>query len=115
MTISLNNIHSLTEFKRNANVYVEQVRTSQSPLVLTINGKAAVIIQDAESYQAMIDRLQVTEIELKELKLSQLRQELQIGIEQLNNGESRNYTEDTIHQLFDEIKCQGREELGQDS
>ena len=115
MAISLNNIHSLTEFKRNANIYVEQVRTSQSPLVLTINGKAAVIIQDAESYQATIDRLRVTEIELQELKLAQLRQELQVGVEQINSGESLNYTEDNIHQLFDEIKHQGREELGRDS
>jgi prevent-host-death family protein len=116
MSISLKNIHSLTEFKRNANVYVEQVCTSQSPLVLTVNGKAAVVIQ------ATIDRLQVAEAQLQELKLSCLRQELQVGIDQLDSfaaaGEDRlegkNYTEATIHELFDKIKHQGRSALGLD-
>jgi prevent-host-death family protein len=122
MSISLKNIHSLTEFKRNANVYVEQVCTSQSPLVLTVNGKAAVVIQDAESFQTTIDRLQVAEAQLQELKLSCLRQELQVGIDQLDSfaaaGEDRlegkNYTEATIHELFDKIKHQGRSALGLD-
>jgi prevent-host-death family protein len=122
MSISLKNIHSLTEFKRNANVYVEQVCTSQSPLVLTVNGKAAVVVQDAESFQTTIDRLELAEAQLQELKLSWLRQELQVGIEQLNRfaaaGEdghqSKNYTEATIHELFDEIKQQGRSALGRD-
>jgi prevent-host-death family protein len=121
MTISLKNIHSLTEFKRNANVYVEQVCTSQSPLVLTVNGKAAVVIQDAESFQATIDRLQAAEGQLQELKLSLLRQELQVGIEQLDcfaAGDDRlqgqDYTAETIYQLFDEIKHQGRLALGRD-
>ncbi|WP_310482936.1 type II toxin-antitoxin system Phd/YefM family antitoxin [Chamaesiphon sp. VAR_48_metabat_403] len=122
MSISLKNIHSLTEFKRNANVYVEQVCTSQSPLVLTVNGKAVVVIQDAESFQTTIDRLQLAETQLQELKLSWLRQELQVGIEQLdclaltgdNRHPGKNYTEATIHELFDEIKHQGRSALRRD-
>jgi prevent-host-death family protein len=114
MEISLKNIHSLTEFKRNANVYVEQVRSSHSPLVLTINGEAAVIVQDAESFQATIDQLKAVETELQALKLSQLRQDIQIGVDQLDQGQSTDYTEDTLNQLFDEIKSQGRAELGID-
>jgi prevent-host-death family protein len=114
MEISLKNIHSLTEFKRNANIYVEQVRISHDPLVLTINGEAAVIVQDAESFQATIDQLRALEAELQTLKLLRLRQDLQVGIEQLDRGESLDYTEDTLHELFDEVKRQGREELGID-
>jgi prevent-host-death family protein len=108
MEISLKNIHSLTEFKRNANVYVEQVRNSLSPLVLTVNGEAAVIVQDAAGFQAMIDRLRAVEAELQELKLAQLRDDLQVGIDQLDRGEGESYTEDTMHLLFEDIKQQGR-------
>ncbi len=111
MEISLKNIHSLTEFKRNANIYVEQVRNSHAPLVLTINGEAAVIIQDAESFQATIDQLRAVEAELQALKLSQLRQDIQIGVDQLDQGQGNDYAKDTIHQLFDEIKSQGRADL----
>ena len=46
-TIDLRNIHSLTDFKRNANAYVEQLQATQLPLVLTVNGKAAVVVQEA--------------------------------------------------------------------
>ena len=35
-------IHSLSDFKRNTNEFVERMRGSGHPLVLTINGKAAV-------------------------------------------------------------------------
>lgn len=106
MEISLNNIHSLTEFKRNANVYVEQVRNSLSPLVLTVNGEAAVIVQDAAGFQATIDRLRAVEAELQELKLAQLRSDLQVGVDQLDRGEGITYTEETIHQLFEDVKQQ---------
>ena len=32
---------------------VKQVQKTKQPLVLTVNGKAAVVIQDSESYQRM--------------------------------------------------------------
>jgi prevent-host-death family protein len=122
MEISLKNIHSLTEFKRNANVYVEQVRNSLSPLVLTVNGEAAVIVQDAASFQTTIDRLRAVEAELQELKLAQLRYDLQVGVDQLDSfacakgdrGDGESYTEETMHQLFEDLKQQGRAGLGID-
>jgi prevent-host-death family protein len=116
MEINLKNIHSLTEFKRNANVYVEQVRNSLSPLVLTVNGEAAVIVQDAAGFQATIDRLRAVEAELQELKLAQLRYDLQVGVDQLDSfacdkgdrGEGITYTDETMHQLFEDVKQQSR-------
>jgi prevent-host-death family protein len=48
-------IQSLTDFKQNASSIVKEVRETKEPVVLTVNGKAAVVVQDAESYQAMID------------------------------------------------------------
>jgi prevent-host-death family protein len=54
-------IQSLSDFKQNASKLVKQVRLTKEPLVLTVNGKAAVVIQDAESYQTMIDRGEYSE------------------------------------------------------
>ncbi len=110
--INLDNIHSLTDFKRNASNYVEQVRETRSPLVLTVNGKAAVIVQDASAFQGLLDRMQAMEVELRELKLATLRQDLQVGLDQLANGQYTEYTEDSLDALFDEIKREGRQELG---
>jgi prevent-host-death family protein len=55
--ISLKDIESLTAFKRKTNEYVKKIRESGNPLVLTVNGKAAIIVQDAESYQRMLELL----------------------------------------------------------
>jgi prevent-host-death family protein len=50
-------IHSMSDFKRNTSEFLEQIRGSGHPLVLTINGKARVVVQDAASYQKLLDRV----------------------------------------------------------
>jgi prevent-host-death family protein len=112
-TIDLRNIHSLTDFKRNANAYVEQLQATQLPLVLTVNGKAAVVVQEAGAFQSLIDRIASMETELQSFKLAQLHQDLKSGIEQLDRGQSVTYTQDNIHELFDEIRTQGRTDIKQ--
>lgn len=54
---STNDIHSLTDFQRNAKDYVKRLADTKRPEVLTVNGKAQVVIQDAEAYQEMTDLL----------------------------------------------------------
>jgi len=51
-------IHSLTDFQRNAKAVIERVRTQHQPVVITVNGEAAVVIQDAGDYQRMEDERQ---------------------------------------------------------
>ena len=48
-------IQSLTTFRRRSGDFVKQLRKSKRPVVLTVKGKAAVIVQDAESYQRLLD------------------------------------------------------------
>jgi prevent-host-death family protein len=55
--ISLRDIESLTAFKRNTTQYVKKIKKSGNPLVLTVNGKAEIVVQDAESYQRMLELL----------------------------------------------------------
>ncbi len=48
-------IHSLTEFKRNTNEFLQRLKQTKSPLVLTVDGKAELVVQDAESYQKLLE------------------------------------------------------------
>lgn len=48
-------IDSLSNFKRNTSEFLEQLKKSGKPIVLTINGKAELVVQDAESYQRLLE------------------------------------------------------------
>ena len=48
-------IHPLTDFKRNTAGFIAQLKQTGHPLVLTINGKAELVVQDAKSYQRLLD------------------------------------------------------------
>ena len=48
-------IHSLTDFKLRTPEFVQQLKATGQPVVLTINGKAELVVQDASSYQALLD------------------------------------------------------------
>jgi prevent-host-death family protein len=50
-------IHSLSDFKRKTPDFLDQMRESGRPVVLTINGKAEIVVQDAASYQKLLDQL----------------------------------------------------------
>jgi prevent-host-death family protein len=56
--ISPTDIQSLTDFKRNTAKYMKKIKKSNKPLVLTVNGKAEIVVQDAEAYQVMLDRIE---------------------------------------------------------
>ena len=44
-------IQSLTTFRRRSGDFLKQLKKSKRPVVLTVNGKAAAIVQDATAYQ----------------------------------------------------------------
>ena len=49
-------IHSLSDFKRKTAKFRTRLKKTGNPVVLTINGKAEMIVQDAASYQRLLDR-----------------------------------------------------------
>jgi len=64
MTLDLTEVHSLTDFLRNTKSHMRRMKRSKRPLVLTVNGRAELIVQDARSYQALLelaDRAEVIE------------------------------------------------------
>jgi len=76
--IDLRDVRSVTEFQRNVKDYVGRLKKKKTPLVLTVNGRAELVVQDAESYQAMLDRLERAET------VAAIRR----GIEQTARGEA---------------------------
>ena len=56
------NIQSLTEFQRNTKATLDQIAKSGDPLVLTVNGRAQAVLQDAASYQRLLDRIEELEV-----------------------------------------------------
>jgi prevent-host-death family protein len=48
-------IQSLTTFRRRSGDFIKQLRRTKRPVVLTVKGKAAAIVQDAEAYQRLLD------------------------------------------------------------
>ena len=49
-------IHPLTNFERNTADFVKQMKKIGRPVVLTVNGKAELVVQDARTYQDMLER-----------------------------------------------------------
>ena len=50
-----NGIDSLTNFKRRTNEYLKRLRKTGEPVVLTVNGKPEVVVQDAAAYQKLLE------------------------------------------------------------
>jgi prevent-host-death family protein len=48
-------IQSLSTFKRDTAKMVRQMKRTREPVVLTVNGKATLVVQDAESYQELLE------------------------------------------------------------
>jgi prevent-host-death family protein len=53
----VNGIDTLTNFKRDSSKYLARLRKTGEPLVLTVNGKAEVVLQDAASYQRLMEEM----------------------------------------------------------
>lgn len=77
--IDLSNIHSLTDFQRNAREHIDRLKQTGKPAVLTVNGQAEVVVQSAEAYQHL----------LEDAEFAQSLKALRKSIDQANRGEGR--------------------------
>lgn len=59
--IRFDDIRSLTEFQRNAREHIKRLKRTGRPEVLTVKGQAEIVVQDARSYQKLLDRAQEVE------------------------------------------------------
>jgi hypothetical protein len=77
--INLKDIQSLTEFQRKSRETIARLKRTGRPAILTVNGQAAIVVQDAHAYQKLLDRAEQAE------KLMELRR----GIAEYRAGEVR--------------------------
>ena len=63
LQLDLKDIRSVTDFQRNAKVHVARLKKTKAPMVLTVNGNAAIVVQDAGAYQALQNRIEELESE----------------------------------------------------
>jgi PHD/YefM family antitoxin component YafN of YafNO toxin-antitoxin module len=77
--LDLRDIHSLSEFQRNTKEFLERIKLNRSAVVLTVNGRAEVVVQDAGSYQEMMTRLERAEA------IAAIR----VGMIDFDNGDSQ--------------------------
>jgi hypothetical protein len=55
--IALEDIRSLTDFQRNTKAHLRRLKSSGRPEVLTVNGKAELIVQNAAAYEETLDAI----------------------------------------------------------
>jgi prevent-host-death family protein len=55
----IQDIHSLTTFKRNSSGLMKRMKKTGRPLVLTVNGKPEAVLLDAAAYQEVASHLDV--------------------------------------------------------
>ena len=71
-------IHPLSSFKRNTTDFIAQMKQTGDPVVLTVNGKAALVVQDAAAYQKLLNLL--AELEPKPSTEAELLEQINIGL-----------------------------------
>lgn len=72
--IAVSNIKPLTDFLRHSKSHIESLKQTGNPEVLTVNGEAAVVVQDAVAYEALVEQAkQARDDERLRLALESLR------------------------------------------
>lgn len=82
-------IQSLTAFRRNSADFMNQIKKTKRPLVLTVKGQAAAVVQDVEAYQRLLDIAAAADF----------HEAARQGLEDSANGRSR-----PVGEVFDEMR-----------
>jgi prevent-host-death family protein len=83
-------IGSLSDFTRNSAEAIKRLKETGQPQVLTVDGRAEVVVQDIASYERLLELLDRLEA------IEGIRQ----GLEQMKRGEGR-----PIDEVFAEIRA----------
>ena len=82
--IALEDIRSLTDFQRNTKSHLRRLKSTGRPEVLTVNGRAELIVQDAAAFEDMLDAIRG----------------IQRGLDAMKEGTGKPF-----RQAFDEIRA----------
>lgn len=93
-------IESLTKFKRETPKLLKQLKKTKEPMILTVKGKASVVVQDAAAYEELLqmkDRMET---------IAGIKR----GLEEMKRGEGRP-AEEVFAELFKEFNIPEDEEI----
>ena len=66
--ISVQDIRSLTDFQRHTKAHLKRLKATRRPTVLTVNGKAELVVQDAAAFEEMLDAIRGIQRGLESMK-----------------------------------------------
>ena len=84
-------IQPMTSFRNHSAEVLRHIRTTRRPVILTVNGRAAAVLQDAEAYQRLLDLAAEASV------AEGIRQ----GLEDVEAGRTR-----PAQDVFDEIRAE---------
>ena len=91
--IQLEDIQSLTDFQRRAKSEIRRMKRTGRPKILTVNGRAELVVQDAKSYQRLLNLLEQAEAAVG----------VQEGLESMKKGQGQ-----SARQVLDRIRRKHR-------
>ena len=63
-------VQPLSEFRANVASFIEKVRSTKRPLVITQRGKSAAVMLDVSEYEALLEKIELlTEIQVAESQI----------------------------------------------
>ncbi len=95
--LDIRHIQPLTDFLRNHKVHIARLKETRTPEVLTVNGKAEIIILDVESYQELTESYQYLQQRLQHVEILAAIRE---GLASAERGELKD-----AEQVFVEMKA----------
>ena len=84
-------IQPMTTFRNHSAEIMQHLKATKRPVILTVNGKAAAVVQDAEAYQQLLD------LAAEASAAEGIRQ----GLEDMGSGNTR-----LAREVFDEIRAE---------
>jgi PHD/YefM family antitoxin component YafN of YafNO toxin-antitoxin module len=49
---------SITDFKGHTHGFIQQLKSTEAPIVLTVDGVSGLVVQSVESYQELLNRIE---------------------------------------------------------
>jgi prevent-host-death family protein len=84
-------VQPMTTFRKHSAEIIQHLKQTKRPVILTVNGKAAAVVQDAEAYQHLLD------LAAEASAAEGIRQ----ALEDLKNGRTR-----PAREVFDELRAE---------
>jgi len=84
-------IQPMTTFRNHSAEIMQHLKDTKRPVILTVNGKAAAVVQDAEAYQQLLDLAAA----------ASAAEGIRQGLQDLRNGRTR-----PARAAFDKIRAE---------